>query len=318
MKEQNRVKNILELINNNLDKLDINRTEKSITNPLIQSPPSFKGDESFISSRSISSLNSQSVNRTFESMPFKEEKDLDLPYFSPTKYNSFGWRLLHSLTYFFYTILLLASTFCFSLNKDEHSNIIMLVSHICYFVSTFVQWFYYKRGCVGQANHNSGVKSNIDRSSKAKLLRSEEGWKYFFSLFSSVILIYGNIYHFSFSEDEDTEFWNINLVGCMIVSLSQILKLNKILTDNRQYVVKNDLSNCFVEIFLFFGSLFFGASYYIQMMYNYDQDTFKQFVTILKFIGNGFIVLSGISLIHRYFLSDYDDLNASDLSNITL
>ena len=53
-------------------------------------------------------------------------------------------------------------------------------------------------------------------------------------------------------------------------------------------------------------------------MYNYDQETFNQFVTILKFIGNGFIILSGISLVHRYFLSDYDDLNASDLSNITL
>ena len=104
----------------------------------------------------------------------------------------------------------------------------------------------------------------------------------------------------------------------MIISLAQILKLNKILTENKQYVVVNDISNCFVEIFLFFGSLFFGASYYIQIMYNYDQETFNQFVTILKFIGNGFILLSGISLVHRYFLSDYDDLNTSDLSNITL
>ena len=160
--------------------------------------------------------------------------------------------------------------------------------------------------------------SNIDRSSRAKLLRSEEGWKYFFSLFSSIILIYGNIYYQVFPEDQDTEFWNINLIGSVIISLSQILKLNKILTDNKQYVVINDISNCFVEIFLFFGSLFFGASYYIQIMYNYDQETFNQFVTILKFIGNGFIILSGISLVHRYFLSDYDDLNASDLSNITL
>ena len=169
-----------------------------------------------------------------------------------------------------------------------------------------------------ESNYNSGVKSNIDRSSKAKLLRSEEGWKYFFSLFSSVILIYGNIYFSVFSKEEDTEFWNINLVGTMIVSLAQILKLNKILTDNKQYIVVNDISNCFVEIFLFFGSLFFGASYYIQIMYNYDPDSFNQFLTILKFIGNGLVFLSGICLIHRYFLSDYADLNASDLSNITL
>jgi hypothetical protein len=82
--------------------------------------------------------------------------------------------------------------------------------------------------------------------------------------------------------------------------------------------VRNDISNCFIEIFLFFGSIFFGASYYIQIMYNFDEDSFRKFVIILKFIGNGSIIFSGFCLIHRYFLSDYDDLNISDLSNVTI
>ena len=314
----NRVKNMVDLINNNLDKMDLNRIDKSITNPLIQPTSSFKREGSFLSNQSFSSFNSRSLNNTFESMPYKEEKDLDLPNFSPTKYNSLCWRLIHSISYFFYTVFLFTSTVCHFLKKDNYYNLIMLVAHCLYFISSLIQWSYYKRGCIGQSNFNSGVKSNIDRSSRAKLLRSEEGWKYFFSLFSSIILIYGNIFLKIFPEDKDTEFWNINLIGSMIISLAQILKLNKILTENKQYVVVNDISNCFVEIFLFFGSLFFGASYYIQIMYNYDQETFNQFVTILKFIGNGFILLSGISLVHRYFLSDYDDLNTSDLSNITL
>ena len=104
----------------------------------------------------------------------------------------------------------------------------------------------------------------------------------------------------------------------MIISLSQILKLEKILTDNRQYSVKNDLPNCFVEIFLFFGSLCFSISYLIQMVYIYDEETFRLFVVILKFIGIFFILFSDIFLIFRYFFSGYDDLNTSDTSNLTV
>lgn len=316
--KESKVKEMINLINNNLDKIDLNRIDKSITNPLLQDNYIVKRNESFLSSNSYSTINSKSLNNTFESMPFNEEKDLDLPNFSPTKYNSFAWRLLHSITYFLYTVFLLGSTFCFKLKKTKFTNISMITAHGFLFISSFIQWFYYRRGCIGKSNYNSGIKNNIDRTSKAKLLRSEEGWKYFFSLIGSGVLIYGNIYDFISSEGHESEFWNINLVGVMIISLSQILKLEKILTDNKQYAVRNDISNCFIEIFLFLGSLFFGASYYIQIMYNFDEDSFFNFICILKFIGSGSIVFSGICLIHRYFLSDYDDLNTSDLSNVTI
>ena len=313
--KENKVKNMINLLNKNIEKIDIKRIDKSVTNPLIKDNESRKREESFISSHSLSSINS-SINNTFESMPFNEEKDLDLPNFSSTKYNTFGWRIIHTVFYFLYSIFLFLGTILLIIESNKH-NIIMLISHILFFISSFLQWFYYKRGCIGKANYNSGIKHNIDRSSKAKLLRSEEGWKYFFSLMACFLFIFSNIYKCIYDE-KDMEFWNINLVGSMIISLSQILKIEKILTENKQYAVKNDLSNCIIEIFLFFGSLFFGVSYYIQIMYNYDENSFNKFVNLLKIIGNFFIFFSGLTLIHRYFFSDYDDLNTSDLSNITI
>lgn len=316
MKENN-VKNIIDLINTNLDKLDINRVDKSITDPFLPDTIGRKREDSFISSHSLSTINSKTTNKTLESVPFNEEKDLDLPNFTSTKYKPLIWRIFHSLTYFLYTVFFMGSTICFYFNSNTY-NIILTISNGFFFISIFMQWFYYKRGCIGDANYNTEVKNNIDKSFKAKLLRAEEGWKYFFALIGSSILIVGNIYSFIFSDEADMEFWNANMIGTMIISLSQILKLEKILTENKQYVVRNDVTNCLIEIFLFFGSLLFGASYYIQITYSYDLETFNLFVIILKFVGNVLILFSGIIVFHRYFLSDYEDLNASDLSNVTI
>ena len=104
----------------------------------------------------------------------------------------------------------------------------------------------------------------------------------------------------------------------MIISLSQILKIEKILTENNQYKVINDLPNSFVEIFLFFGSLLFSISYLIQMVYYYNIDNFRLFNNVLQSLGTVFILVSVISLIYRYFLSGYDDLNTSQISNLTI
>ena len=322
MSEKSKVKDMIEIMNKKFQTSEINRINNSITNPLIDND-SKKNDtrkrtDTLMSNQTVSSINSKSFNNSFETMPFNEEKDLDLPYFSSTKYNSLIWRLVHGINYLLYGVFLFGATLCLIINQ-KYYNTIMIIAHSFFFISSFIQWFHYRRGCIGKANLNSGIKNNIDKSCKARLLRSEEGFKYFFSLIGSLLLIYGNIYFYIFitSEEQYPEFWNVNLIGNMIISLSQILKLEKILTENKSYVVKNDISNCFVEIFLFFGSLFFGGSYYIQIMYNFTED-YNKFLLILKFIGNGFIVLSGFCLIHRYFLSDYDDLNVSDLSNVTI
>ena len=181
-----------------------------------------------------------------------------------------------------------------------------------------MNWFHYKRGCIGYSNFNSKFKTNRDKSLKAKLLRSEYGLKYFFILIGNSILIYSDFYFIGFCEEQNPDFWNIRFVGLLIISLCQIFKIEKILIDNRHYNVKNDLSNCFIEIFLFFGTLIISVTYLIQMMYFHKQEYFIIFIISLKCLGLFFIILSNIFLIYRFYCSGFEDLNASQNSNLTI
>lgn len=305
--------NLIEEINNNIDIIDINRSFTENNNKINKPENERQRFESYSSFKSNSSAGS---NRTLDSMPFKEELDLDLPNFSPTKYNSDIWKIINCFFYSVFSLGLLVYTVFFLLRKD--SIYTKLACDISFFFYNLMNWLHYKRGCIGYSNLNSRLKTNVDKSFKAKFLRSEYGMKYFYSIIACFILIYSDIYFLLISQEQNPDFWNINLAGLMIISLSQILKLEKILTDNRQYSVKNDLPNCFVEIFLFFGSLCFSISYLIQMVYIYDEETFRLFVVILKFIGIFFILFSDIFLIFRFFFSGYDDLNTSDTSNLTV
>ena len=305
--------NLIEEINNNIDIIDINRSFTENNNKINKPEIERQRFESYSSFKSNSSAGS---NRTLDSMPFKEELDLDLPNFSPTKYNSDIWKIINCFLCSVFSLGLLVYTVFFLLRKD--SIYTKLACDISFFFYNLMNWLHYKRGCIGYSNLNSRLKTNVDKSFKAKFLRSEYGMKYFYPIIACFILIYSDIYFLLISQEQNPDFWNINLAGLMIISLSQILKLEKILTDNRQYSVKNDLPNCFVEIFLFFGSLCFSISYLIQMVYIYDEETFRLFVVILKFIGIFFILFSDIFLIFRFFFSGYDDLNTSDTSNLTV
>ena len=305
--------NLIEEINNNIDIIDINRSFTENNNKINKPENERQRFESYSSFKSNSSAGS---NRTLDSMPFKEELDLDLPNFSPTKYNSDIWKIINCILYSIFSLGLLVYTVFFLLRKD--SIYTKLACDISFFFYNLMNWLHYKRGCIGYSNLNSRLKTNVDKSFKAKFLRSEYGMKYFYPIIACFILIYSDIYFLLISQEQNPDFWNINLAGLMIISLSQILKLEKILTDNRQYSVKNDLPNCFVEIFLFFGSLCYSISYLIQMVYIYDEETFRLFIIILKFIGIFFILFSDIFLIFRFFFSGYDDLNTSDTSNLTV
>ena len=328
MKRDSNMQNIMERINKDIDEIKIYKSDRTDNN-IIDDEINFNSREKNLSFLSLNSdLNSRKSNisesqLTYVSEPFNEEKDLDLPYFSPTKYNSLCWRFTHSSTYLLYNIFLFASSIILFIQKNEFLYIIfLLIAHVFYLISASQQWFYYKRGCFTYANYNSKVKANIDKSFKAKVLRAEEGFKYFFSLFASCILIYGNIYYFTLGKQKlEPEFWNINLVGTMIICLSQILKLEKILTDSKQFSILKNLSLALIEIFMFFGSLCFGSLYLIQMLY-YNMDTYKEVFNILfptlYFTGSVSILLSGVCLLNRYFCSGYEDLNASDLSNVSI
>ena len=276
---------------------------------------------SFISD--TTSVRSNRTAKTYQSKPFNKELDFDIPDFSPTKYGPFLWKLSHCLLYFLFTFALIGSNISLMINnKYDKYNFILLLAHIFYCISSFLEWWFFKRGCIGYANLNSKYKDNIDKSLMARILRSEQGWKYFFSFEASMILISGNIYYFIYInitvKDPTPEYWNINLVGSMVISLSQILKLEKILTETKQYIIKNDLSNCLIEIFLFFSSLSFGTLYLYRVLYNYDSEKYTKFYMILRIVGSFLSFLSSASLINRYYMSGNDDLNASNLSNVTI
>ena len=315
---------IMNLINTNLDPLNIEEKENLIIS---------KKDDNFIEKIDTlnSDVNSESSNvnsqmtsnsqRTLTSEKFNQEKkDLDLPNFTATKNASFIWKIFHFIFYIFHNVNLLVSTCDWFYKKYNDFNVFLFLAHIGYFLSTFMLWFYYNRGCLTDANLNTKVKSNVDKSCKARILRSETGWIYFFSLLGSAIFIYGNIYYSILKENNKllTEFYNINLVGTLILSVTQILKIEKTLTENREYIITKDISRSIVEILLFFGSLFFGTSYLIQIMYDFDENNFFIMLSVFKFIGNCLIILSGITMFYRYFFASHQDLNTSDVSNITL
>lgn len=326
MKKENE-QNMIEIINNNIENFDIlNDNNLKIENSEKDNNKEknkFKNNERFQtqSFQSFSSFGNSSVrshNNSCASIAFRNDNILDLPEFNPTKYNPLMWRVIHC---FFYTIFSCGFLWSNILFNEEEKGIdikIKLISDSSLFCANFMMWLHYRRGCIGQANLESNLRTNIDKSFKAKILRSQSGWKFFSSLIGSSILIYGDVYFLTNCKELNPDFLNINLVGMMLISLSQILKIDKILTENKQYIVKNDISNCFIEIFLFFGSLLTGNSYLLQMAYFRMKETINKLEFYLLIFGNLFIIFSNISLIYRYFCSGYDDLNTSTLSNLTV
>lgn len=314
--EKNLLKDIEE--NLNISKLELSLTGNNTTsfNKLKQVRSRLNSNSSYSYSNSIFSSNVSSMNETLVSSPapFEEQFNLDLPYYRSTKYNPTLWKHIHCSIYFLFFITFLIDFVLLILKK--YYIYPKLISDISFFAYNFMNWFHFKRGCIGYSNRESYGKTNRDNSLKAKLLRSEYGFKYFFAIIASTILIYGDIYFILFSKKQNPDFWNINFIGLSIISLVQIFKIEKILTNNKQYDVKNDLYNCLVEIFLFFGSLIISASYLIQMMYYHKQETLLIF--IMKGFGESFICASFIFLILRYYLSGSEDLNDSRISDRTI
>ena len=274
----------------------------------------------------FSQMNDSTMSResvlTYQSIPFKDDKpDLDLPYFNPTQYENVYWKVFHSLSYFLFAAILATSTWFFYKNIVKTYYISLFVANIFYVISTILEWFHFKRGCIGYSNLNSKLKRNIDKSLRAKLLRSEYGIKYFISVVGSLLFIFGNIYNFFYYDFENNTnnkeivsiFIEFNLFGMLIIGLSQIMKLEKILIENKINSVKSDFPNVLVEILLFFGSLFYGASYMIQYFYLYTNESpFYNFYLIIRVIGNISFFSSSIVLQHRYYLSNYKDMNIEE------
>ena len=278
----------------------------------------------------FSQMNESTMSResvqTYQSLPYKENKpDLDLPYFSPTKYETITWKISHSLSFFLFTSILATSTWFYYKKIWKIYHISLTIANVFYVVSTILEWTHFKRGCIGYSNLNSKVKRNIDKTFRAKILRSEYGIKYFISIIASILLISGNIYFFIInglnldsnkaanSHKIDSSFIEFNLFGMLTLGLSQIMKLEKMLIENKTNSVKSDFSKSFVEILLFFGSLLYGASYMIQMFFLYlEESPLDIFYLIIKAIGNISFIASSLVLQYRYYLSNYNDLNVDE------
>ena len=274
----------------------------------------------------FSQMNDTAMSResvqTYQSLPFQEDKlDLDLPYFSPTKYETVYWRIFHSLSYFLFCSILATSTWFYYKKIINIYFISLFIANIFFVISTILEWTHFKRGCIGDSNLNSKLKNNIDKSFRARILRSEYGIKYFISVIASFMFIFGNFYYFINSslnsEKEinniDINFINFNIFGMLTLGLSQIMKLEKMLIENKTNSIMRDFSKSLVEILLFFGSLFYGASYMIQMFYlNSDEPPLEKFFIVLRGIGNVNFFASSIVLQYRYYLSEYSDIDVDE------
>ena len=274
------------------------------------------------------SMMSRESYQSYQSIPFKENKlDLDLPNFSPTKFETNTWKIMHSITFFLYTAILATSTWFFKQNLKKVFHISLTISNIFFVIATFVEWSHFKRGCIGYSNLNSCVKDNIDKSINAKILRSEYGVKYFISVMGACMFLMGNIYYLIkykelfFDEEKnvkyipigDDVFLNINFIGMVVISLAQMMKIEKMMTENKINDIKNDLNGCLVEIFLFFASLFYGTSYLLQRFYvNIEEPSIFWAYVVIKIIGNVIYIASALLLQYRYYLSTYEDLNAEE------
>ena len=258
--------------------------------------------------------------KTYRSKSFQAGNlDLDLPNFSPTKYKKSNWKMFHSCNSFFFSLLFGISK-AFMYNKNNSYYNLVGFSYAFLFFSSLIEWTYFKRGCIGEANLNSKLKTNIDKSWKAKILRGEYGIKYFISLMASFILLLGSIIHYLADElkinrnDNDIIFMYFNFFGMMALALSQILKLDKILNiDNKISYIKTDFSKTLFEILFFFASLFEGGACIIEIVYNYiKQSPFYYLHLIIKVLNGMLFFASTIVLQFNYFFSEYCTISRRD------
>ena len=103
-----------------------------------------------------------------------------------------------------------------------------------------------------------------------------------------------------------------------LLVITEILKIEKTLTNTKQYRVKNDISNSMVEIINFIGALLYFIGNLIIIHYkNNKKDKISFYVSVINLFGSVFFVLNSFILFYR-FLSGFDDLNVSKPSFMTI
>lgn len=253
--------------------------------------------------------------------------DIDLPNFQSTKYNPFLWRLAHGTTYFLFSIGFLANS-VMKFQKESKEPIKELISQIAsitgsgmYFISSFMEWYHFRRGCCGKANLNSNLKTNIDKSCKAALYRSEAGIKYFASVLASLIMIGASIMIFIKKKYETIEKKSniLFLIAVSIMFIAQIGKTQRILKKTKQYTFRKDKSNLTVEVLLMISALFYIVYYSLIICFGNDPFIIKYNIhNYINLAGAFMLFFSAISVQYRYYISGFQDLNMSNVSVFTV
>lgn len=267
-------------------------------------------------------------------IPLEKTLDMDLPNFQSTKYNPIWWKLIHGTTYFVFALGWMGAEICLQFYGSNMflKNIINIIASVMYVICSTIEWTHFRRGCIGLSNLNSILKTNIDKSWKASLMRSETGVKYFFSVIGSLIMLAGSLLVFSpdsngelyiysnvkaQTSNIDLEITLLYLCSMIMVSIAQICKVEKILTKTKQYTFKKDKSNLIIELFAMFGGIICVISYLIRE-FKGNVNRFSIIDNYLCLAGGFLFVLSALSMQYRYYLSGYEDLNMSMVSDFTV
>ena len=254
----------------------------------------------------------------------KQDLDYDLPNFTSTKYNSTNWKLCHGTAYFLFSFgYLTSSVLVFSTKPlDDDTAFISQIANVfgstMYFISSTIEWFHYRRGCIGQANLNSHLKTNIDKSWKAAFHRSEVGLKYFLSLLSSMIMIPASVIVMVNSNNKLAKGYSdiLYLLAMIVLSFSQIGKVERIMMKTKQYTYTKDKSNLVVEMLAMYGGFVLSIYYLVQIFAMNPNDLLlvTSLNGVFNMVGCILFFMSSLSMQYRYYISGYSDLNQGDMS----
>ena len=181
-----------------------------------------------------------------------------------------------------------------------------------------MEWFHFKRGCCGRANLNSNIKTNIDKSCKAVIYRSEAGIKYFASVIASLILIGASLMVLLKDDDKIEKKSNVCfLIAVSIMFIAQIGKVQRVLKKTKQYTFTKDKSNLIVEVLLMISALIYIVYYSFIIGFN-NNSFMKKIHNYINLAAAFMLFFSAISVQYRYYISGFQDLNMSGVSFFTV
>lgn len=234
-----------------------------------------------------------------------ERINLDIPDYQPTKYNSGEWVFMHWLSYLLFSVsFMVIPLYEFSSEEDIPFDF-KLFATLCLLASSTIEWTHYIRGCLTPSNLNSIVKSNIDQSCYAKLMRMKLGLIYFTSVIGSIVLLCSFLLGQHYKEYED-----YFIIATMVILLcASVFKLDKVVSPTKQYSCLNDLSNVFIHFLFLMGTLCYALGSSLSVFHKKDLNCYDRLHLYIKSTGGFLYVLSSLIMFYRYYCSGTKDLN---------